>query len=79
MIAVVRCYKHITPVIVTVFEKNDEQHVKEELADVIIYCRDLLDRMHLDVDEIVNMKMDMNEKKYPVEKACGNAKKYTEL
>lgn len=25
MIAVVRCYKHITPVIVTVFEKNDEQ------------------------------------------------------
>ena len=53
--------------------------VKEELADVIIYCRDLLDRMHLDVDEIVNMKMDMNEKKYPVEKACGNAKKYTEL
>ena len=57
----------------------DEQHVKEELADVIIYCQDLLDRMHLDVDEIVNMKMDMNEKKYPVEKACGNAKKYTEL
>ncbi|MGN8627150.1 nucleotide pyrophosphohydrolase [Bulleidia sp. HCP3S3_F2] len=57
----------------------DEQHVKEELADVIIYCQDLLDRMHIDVDEIVNMKMDMNEKKYPVEKACGNAKKYTEL
>lgn len=25
MIAVVKCYKHITPVIVTVFEKNDEQ------------------------------------------------------
>ena len=37
----------------------DEQHVKEELADVIIYCQDLLDRMHLDVDEIVNMKMDI--------------------
>ena len=33
----------------------------------------------LDEDEIVNMKMDMNEKKYPVDKARGNNKKYTEL
>lgn len=31
MIAVVRCYKHITPVIVTVFEKNDEQTQKDAL------------------------------------------------
>ena len=57
----------------------DEQHVKEELADVIIYCQDLLDRMHLDVDEIVNMKMEQNEAKYPIDKAKGNATKYTEL
>ena len=41
--------------------------------------RDLLDVLDLDEDEIVNMKMDMNEKKYPVEKARGNNKKYTEL
>ena len=40
------------------------QHVKEELADVLVYCRDLLDALNLDEDEIVNMKMD---------------KKYTEL
>ena len=33
----------------------------------------------LDADEIVNMKMDQNEKKYPVEKARGSAVKYTEL
>ena len=55
------------------------QHVKEELADVLVYCRDMLDILGLDEDEIVNMKMDMNEKKYPVEKAKGNSKKYTEL
>ena len=42
------------------------QHVKEELADVLVYCRDLLDALNLDEDEIVNMKMDMNEAKYPV-------------
>lgn len=57
----------------------DLQHVKEELADVLVYCHDLLDVLGLDEDEIVNMKMDMNEKKYPVEKALGNNKKYTEL
>ena len=33
----------------------------------------------LDADEIVNMKMDQNEAKYPVEKAKGSAAKYTEL
>ena len=57
----------------------DEQHVKEKLADVIVYCQDMLDAMGFDVDEIVNMKMDQNEAKYPVEKAKGSSAKYTEL
>ena len=57
----------------------DEQHVKEELADVIVYCQDMLDAMGFDVDEIVNMKMNQNEAKYPVEKAKGSSAKYTEL
>lgn len=57
----------------------DLQHVKEELADVIVYVQDLLDELGLDADEIVNMKMDMNEKKYPVEKAKGNSVKYDKL
>lgn len=57
----------------------DLQHVKEELADVIVYSQNLLDKLGLDADEIVNMKMEMNEAKYPVDKAKGNAAKYTEL
>ena len=57
----------------------DIQHVKEELADVLVYCRDMLDKLGLDEDEIVNMKMDQNEAKYPVEKAKGNSNKYDEL
>ncbi|BDC92234.1 nucleotide pyrophosphohydrolase [Treponema bryantii] len=55
------------------------QHVKEELADVLVYCQDMLDALNLNEDEIINMKMDMNEKKYPVDKAKGSNKKYTEL
>lgn len=60
-------------------EEYDLQHIKEELADVIIYSQDLLDKLDLDVDEIVNMKITMNEAKYPVEKAKGNAVKYNKL
>ena len=57
----------------------DIEHVKEELADVLVYCQSMLDKLGLDVDEIVNSKMDKNEEKYPVEKANGNATKYNEF
>ncbi len=57
----------------------DLQHIKEELADVLVYSQNLLDKLELDADEIVNMKMEQNEAKYPVDKAKGNATKYTEL
>lgn len=59
-------------------EYNIEE-VKEELADVLVYCRNMLDKLGLDEDEIVNVKMDKNEAKYPVEKAKGNSKKYNQL
>lgn len=57
-------------------EDYDIEHVKEELADVLVYCQDMLDKLGLDADEIVNSKMDKNEVKYPIEKARGNAVKY---
>ena len=57
----------------------DLEHVKEELADVLVYCRNMLDVLDLDEDEIVNAKMERNEKKYPVEKAKGSAAKYDKL
>ncbi len=60
-------------------EGYDLQHIKEELADVMVYSQNLLDKLGLDADEIINMKMEQNEKKYPVEKAKGKAAKYTEL
>lgn len=60
-------------------EGYDLQHVKEELADVIVYSRNLLDKLGLDVDEIVNMKMTQNEAKYPVDKSKGKSNKYDKL
>ena len=65
------------------FQWNDDaydlQEVKEELADVLVYCVDMLDKLGLDADEIINAKMDKNEAKYPVDKAKGTAKKYDKL
>ena len=57
----------------------DLEHVKEELADVMVYSRNLLDELGLDEDEIINSKMDKNEAKYPVEKAKGKSDKYDKL
>ena len=60
-------------------DNYDLEHVKEELADVIVYAQDLLDVLGLDVDEIVNKKMEKNEAKYPVSKSYNSSKKYTEI
>ena len=54
-------------------------HVREELADVLVYCRNMLDELGLDEDAIINSKLDKNEAKYPVELAFGSAAKYTEF
>ena len=60
-------------------ENYDINEVKEELADVIVYCQNMLDKLGLDVDEIVNAKMDKNESKYPISKSKGKADKYNKL
>ena len=44
----------------------DKQHVCEELADVMNYCLQMALVLKLDSIEIINKKIDKNEKKYPV-------------
>ena len=53
--------------------------IREELADVLSYCVLMADVCGLDLDEIMNAKVDRNAVKYPVEKARGRADKYTDL
>ena len=55
------------------------QNVKEELADVMIYCIHMANALDVNIEDIINMKMDKNEFKYPVEKSKGKSTKYTEL
>jgi NTP pyrophosphatase (non-canonical NTP hydrolase) len=60
-------------------EQADIGKVKEELADVFAFALLLADKYDFDVKQIVLEKMEKNALKYPVEKARGVAKKYTEL
>ena len=53
--------------------------IKEELADVLIYSFIMANDLDLSIDEIVRSKIEANKRKYPVTKAYGSAKKYTEL
>ena len=41
------------------------ENIKEELADVLIYCVMLADYYNLDIDEIIENKLIKNLKKYP--------------
>ena len=59
---------------------RDERHkVEDEMADIYIYLLEMSDVLGIDMIEAAKKKMAKNELKYPVDKAKGNAKKYTEL
>ncbi len=53
--------------------------IGEEIADIAIFLTILAYEMELDIEQIVNRKLDLNEEKYPVSKSRGSAKKYTEF
>ena len=53
--------------------------VAEELADVVIYAMAFANTAKMDLADIVKRKLEKNAKNYPVDKARGNADKYTEL
>lgn len=53
--------------------------IENELADVSILLSYLCHDLGLSIEDIVRKKLEINREKYPVEKAKGNAKKYSEL
>ena len=53
--------------------------VQEEMADVLLYLVRLADKLNVDLLEAANNKIVLNAQKYPVDKARGNNRKYTDL
>ena len=65
------------------FQWNDDNYdieeVKEELADVMNYCIQMSNKLNLDIKEIIEWKLAITAKKYPVNKAKGKSTKYNKL
>jgi dCTP diphosphatase len=53
--------------------------IEQELGDILIYLIRISDKLDIDLLGAAQRKIEINEQKYPVAKAKGNAKKYTEL
>ncbi len=59
--------------------RNHKDDVAEELADVFYWVLLLSNKLDIDLIEAFKKKMAKNRQKYPVAKAKGSHKKYTEL
>ena len=55
------------------------QQVGTEAADVFLYLLQLCDKLGIDLIAAAQHKLEANALKYPVDKARGSAKKYTDL
>ena len=55
------------------------RRLREEVADIVVYCLNMSDAVGFDLAEAIVEKLQQNAAKYPADKARGNAKKYTEL
>ncbi len=53
--------------------------LSEECADVLLYLLLICERAGIDLEAAASAKIELNATKYPVEKARGNARKYTAL
>jgi dCTP diphosphatase len=55
------------------------EQVTHELADVFLYLIRLADRLEVDLVAAATRKIELNARKYPVDKSRGSAAKYTGL
>ncbi|MGN1343715.1 MAG: nucleotide pyrophosphohydrolase [Traorella sp.] len=62
-----------------IMTSNKKEHIEEELADVFFFVLRFAQMNDIDLDEILQKKLKKNNEKYPVEKAKGSNKKYTEF
>jgi len=58
---------------------HKREAVRQEMADVLIYLVSLANVLEVDLLQAAEDKLAINARKYPVDKARGNAAKYNEL
>lgn len=62
-----------------IMDNSDKRsHVEEELADTFFFILRFAQMNNIDLDTILKNKLEINNQKYPKEKAFGSNKKYNE-
>ena len=57
--------------------QQSRRAIEEELADIVILCLSLSNRLDIDVSNAVRLKLGANDANYPAELVRGKAHKYT--
>jgi len=57
----------------------DLERVSEELADAQIYLLRIADVLNIALEDAVLEKISLNDEKYPISRAFGSSRKYTDL
>ncbi|MGA0805751.1 MAG: nucleotide pyrophosphohydrolase [Pseudohongiellaceae bacterium] len=60
-------------------EPAQREHAAQELADVLLYLCRLADVLDIDLLQAASAKLQLNAERYPVDKARGLARKYSDL
>jgi dCTP diphosphatase len=60
-------------------DEPNRTRVGQEMADVLILLISMADAVGIDLREAARLKLQENARKYPVERARGNARKYDAL
>ncbi len=60
-------------------DDTERARIQDELADIFIFLMYLSHELEIDLLAATHRKIDANAQKYPINKAKGNCKKYTEL
>ena len=59
--------------------RDAREEIADEMADIAVYLAEMADLLGIDLLEAMRNKLAKNAAKYPVEKARGSHKKYTDL
>lgn len=60
------------------FTDNEKEHLEQEISDVFIYLIRLAQACKVDLPKAVESKIELNKKKYPIDKCFGKSNKYNE-
>jgi len=60
-------------------DKSQSKNIRDELADIIYFAVRFAQRYNIDISKSLEDKIKENARRYPIERAKGSNKKYTEF